>query len=239
MRKYVNGPAAIACVVLLLSASGCKVIDPTDANFHKSKLVLYDHFCVQFDENRTTGTFASEVVCDQFATMINEWLDGKGVDREDIKQIYMSGGKIKEGDPYEGDHRWEVTSAVNIWRTDIDDGPAQLLRNQTVRIPRSIDGHGYTPRFRMKGVKLVDRALQDLVDGGNPALMVQMVYTDVDPEPSDADPLVFSWQACIEVVAVVQKTGRPPHHGDGDDDDHGGGDDDDDDDHGKGDHDDD
>lgn len=231
MKKYVNGSVLLACVVLLVSASGCKVADPTDANFHKSKVVLYDRFCVQFDENRTEGTFRSEIVCDQFATMINEWLDDNGVDRDDIKHIYMSGGKIKEGEPFDGDHPWEITSAVNIWRTDIDDGPAQLLRNQTVRIPRSIDGHGYTPRFRMKGVKLVNRALEDLVDGGNPVLMVQMVYTDVDPEPSDADPLVFSWKACIEVVAVVQKTGRPPHHGGNNDDDddngHHGDDDDD------------
>jgi hypothetical protein len=87
-----------------------------------------------------------------------------------------------------------------------------------VTIPEDICGpKGYKPRFDSQGVKLVNRALEDLVGGGDPVLVATMVHTDVDPEPSVSDPLVFSWKACIDIMAIV-KRGHGGHDNDDDDD---------------------
>lgn len=216
MRKGFIKVALIPAVALLVFASGCNVTDsPTDANFHGSKFVLYEKFCVTFDEHRASlNSGTSEIVCDQFATDINQWFADNNVDPSDVCLIFQSGGKMKLGAPYEGSHDWDITSKVMIERVDINDGPKVYLRTQTVTVPDDLEGWGEFPRFDFWGVLLVDRALGDLVDGGNPVLKVTLKYTDVDPEPSESDPLDFSWQACVDIVAVVCK-----RFGHGDDDD--------------------
>jgi hypothetical protein len=221
----------VACVGVVAFAGGCKIVEAPDVDLNRASAVLREQFCVQFDEYRTTGEFESEVVCEQFAQEIAQWLADNNISGDDIKHIFMSGGLILEGDAFEGAHSWDITSSVYIERTDIDDGPERLLRPQTVTVPEDIEGpSGYKPKFDPKGVKLVNGALRDFVDGELPILVVKMVSTDVDPDPSEADPLVFSWQACIEVQAIMQRGGGGDDDGDDDDDDDG--DDDDDDHHG-------
>ena len=61
-----------------------------------------------------------------------------------------------------------------------------------------------------------------LIAGGMPILAVELRMTDVDPTPTENDPLIFSWDACVTVVVVVGGGG-----GDDDDDDDGCGSDDD------------
>jgi hypothetical protein len=189
---------------------------PTEPNASGGALILVETFCVQFDENRTTGTFASEVVCDQFQDDILAWFAGKGISLDCVDLIFMIGAKIKCVS-FQGSHDWDVTSSVTLKRTDISDGPKTLLTSQTLTIPGECDDSGYRPRLGLSGVLLVNRALNDLVRGGDPVLVATMVATDVDPEPSVNDPLTFSWQACVTVTAIVDKS--MPCDGDEDDDD--------------------
>ena len=205
MRKGFIKVALIPAVALLVFASGCNVADsPTDANFHGTKLVYYQKFCVTFNENRTSLTSGtSAMVVDNFANDINAWLDDNNINRDDVCLIFQAGGKMKLGAPYQGSHDWDITSKVDIERTDIHGYKVNYLRSQTVRVPDDLAGYGVFPRFGFFGVLVVNRALGDLVEGGNPQLEMTLKYTNVDPQPSAADPLAFSWQACIDVVAVV------------------------------------
>jgi hypothetical protein len=196
----------VASVAVVVFAAGCNLVETPDANFHNASAVLREQFCVEFDEYRTSGQFESEVVCEQFAQEVGQWLADNDINGDDIRHIFMKGGLILEGDEFDGPHPWDITSSVYIKRTDIDDGPERLLRSRTVTVPEDIEGpSGYKPRFDPKGVKLVNRALRDFVDRDFPVLVVKMVSTDVDPEPSESDPLVFSWQACIDVMAILQR----------------------------------
>jgi hypothetical protein len=195
--------ALVAAVGVVAMSAGCNVVDSPSENLHLSEVVLHEKFCVRFDENRTTGDFESEVVCDQFATLINQWLADNDVTSEDVEGIFMSGGRIKLAGDFSG-HAWDITSSVRIRRADIADGPSRFLKEQTVTIPGEIGGdRGYKPSFDGAGVRLVNRALQDLVKGCDPVLVVTMRNTDVDPEPRVDDPLVFSWDACINITAIV------------------------------------
>jgi hypothetical protein len=210
--------ALVPAVALLVIGSGCNMVDtPTQPNEHFGALIMIETFCVQFDEYRTTGTFASEEVAEEFEQQILAWFGDKGISLECVDLIFMIGAQIKCVS-FQGSHDWDVTSSVTIKRTDIADGPKTLLTSQTLTIPDECDApYYYRPRLGLYGVLLVNRALNNLVRGGSPALVVSMVATDVDPEPSVDDPLVFSWKACITVTAIVDK--YPPCDGDEDDDD--------------------
>ena len=217
MRKWLSGIPLIISITILLLAAGCNIVDTNQvASFSRAKIVLNEEFCVRFDENRTTGRFEKEVVCNQYAKMISEWLEANDLDPGDIKHIRMKGGIIREGVEFQGTHRWDITSSVYIKRRDLGKRPKQFLRSQTVTIPDDIEGDGYKPRLNPDGVKVVNRALTDFVDGDEPVLILKMVATDVDPEPSESDPLIFSWDACIEVMAIV-RTGNGGGHDDDDD----------------------
>lgn len=205
MKKSFKRFALVPAVALLVFGNGCNMVDtPTQSNQNTGFVLLTETFCVQFDENRTTGTFASEVVCDQFAQDILDWFTSKGVSLNCVEQIFMIGAKIKCVS-FSGSHSWDVTSKVDIKRTDIADGPKTLLTSQTLTVPGECDApEYYRPRLGLYGVLLVNRALNDLVNGPAPTLVATMVATDVDPEPSVTDPLTFSWQACVSVAAIVK-----------------------------------
>jgi hypothetical protein len=192
---------------------------PQQPNETFGYVLLTETFCVQFDENRTTGTFVSEVVCDQFAQDILAWFASRGVALDCVESIFMIGAKIKCVS-FSGSHSWDVTSKVELKRTDISDGPKTFLTSQTLTVAGECDAPDYyRPRLGLGGVLLVNRALNDLVDDGTtPTLVATMVATDVDPEPSVNDPLTFSWQACLSVAAIVQ-TSQPCNGHDDDDDD--------------------
>jgi len=210
--------ALVPAVALLVFGSGCNMVDtPTQPNENFGALIMIETFCVPFVEYHTVGQFESSAVSDQFRQDILAWFSSKGISLDCVDAIFMIAAKIKCTD-FNGSHSSDVTSYVNIKRTDISDGPKTLLTSQTVTVPNECDApYYYRPKLGLSGVLLVNRALNDLVNGGSPALVVDMKATDVDPEPSVNDPLSFTWQACITVTAIVDK--YLPCDGDEDDDD--------------------
>jgi hypothetical protein len=210
--------ALVPAVALLVIGSGCNMVDtPTQPNENFGALILIETFCVPFVENATTGSFGSAVVAEEFKAEILAWFSSKGISLDCVDAIFMIAAKIKCTD-FNGSHSSDVTSYVTIKRTDISDGPKTLLTSQTVTVPNECDApYYYRPKLGLGGVLLVNRALNDLVDGSDPTLVVEMKATDVDPEPSVNDPLSFTWEACVTVTAIVDK--YPPCDGDEDDDD--------------------
>lgn len=202
MKKPFLKVALIPAVFLLVFASGCNLVDSPGANLDDdASTVLSEEFCVQFDEYRTDSEFTDDV-SDLYAIQILAWLEAENVDLDDICSIFQSGGSIVLAEPYSG-HQWDITSKIHVKRTDIYDDFHPYLRPQTVTLPDEIVPPGYRPSFHYRGVRTVNRALEDLVDGGMPGLSFVMWFTKVDPEPSPVDPLIFSWDACIDVTVVV------------------------------------
>ena len=202
MKKPFLKVALIPAVVLLAFASGCNLVDSPGANLDTdASLVLQEEFCVQFNEYRTTSDFTDDAST-LYATQILAWLEDNNVNLDEICSIFQSGGRIVLAEPYSG-HPWDITSKIHVMRTDIYDEFHPYLRPQTVTLPGDIAGDGYVPSFHYRGVRKINRALEDLIDGGMPTLSFVCWFTKVDPEPSVVDPLVFSWDACITVTVVV------------------------------------
>ena len=212
MRKSFVRIALIPAICLLVIASGCQFSDFFGPVFKKGGQgkgggggagpgVFASQYCVQFDEVHTNGdTFATELVCDQFATQLLQSLAAEGLTPADIKAIRMVSGSFSlKGNPQ--GHDWTISSRVDVMRqggifTDI-------LVNQTTLNLSDLKGKGEGANLNQEGVNIVDQALSDTVNGGNPILLVTMVGTDVTPTPSTSDPLIFTWTACIDVQAEL------------------------------------
>ena len=200
-RRFMS--LAVLAAAMFLLAVGCNVVDTTEPNINSNGVVFMQEFCVELDENRTTDSFEKEVVCDQYAAQIAQWMADNDLEPGDVTNIFMMGGRIEEAAPFQGSHAWEFLSSVYIKRQDLGDHAQRFVVHDNVTVPDDIDGAGYQPRFDHHGVRVVNQALRDFVDGGNPILVVKMVGSDVYPAPSDSDPLVFSWRACVDVMAVA------------------------------------
>jgi hypothetical protein len=206
MKKPFLKVALIPAVLLLAFASGCNLVESPSGGALSAKggVVLQETFCVTFDCVVTSGDDITTVTSSSFATEIQAWLDANDVDPEDVCDIFQSGGTIVLAAPYSGGHDWDWAGKLWIKRLDIVDDWHLYLKAQTVTIPDDI-APGYNPRFNFRGVRTVNRALEDLVAGQNPILGLEMRQYDgdIDPEPSESDPLEFTWDACINVVVVV------------------------------------
>jgi hypothetical protein len=205
MKREFARIALVPAICLLVFANSCQLGDPLDANFAKggNQLVFKDKYCVQFDEVRTSVPFATEVVSDQFATQVLASLAQAGLTADDIKSMRMTGGSVALKGKLSG-HDWEITSRVDVKRQDGVFPFEPLVHEETVLL-KGLKGKGLKVSLNQEGVNFVDEALADLINGGNPVLLVKMVGTNVVPAPSPQDPMIFTWQACIEVQAELNR----------------------------------
>jgi len=182
--------------------------------FKNSDVVINEKVCVTLEEYQTTGTFESFVVCDQFKTKLMEALAENGLELDEVKRITMKEGTFKTYDVQP--HDWKVTAEIDIARQDVvdgpyDDGPESFVTFEHQSLKRLM-GRPQDADLHHKGVKLVNRALESLLDGEDPRLVLIINNESVVPTPSEADPLQFTFKACVEFQIVVKKKNRG-HHG--------------------------
>jgi hypothetical protein len=202
------------CTRLLgLAVLGASLAATPGCVFKNSDMVITEKVCVFLEEYQTTGTFESFVVCDQFKTKLLEALDENDLELDEVKRITMKEGTFKtyEVEP----HDWRVTADINIARQDVpdgpyDDGPESFVTFEDQSL-RRLMGRQKDADLHHKGVKLVNRALDSLLDGEDPRLILIIDNESVEPEPSETDPLQFTLKVCVEFQIVVKKK----HHGHG------------------------
>jgi hypothetical protein len=208
MKKYFARAALIPAMCLLAFATSCQLGDAFGPNFKKggggggkNKLLYSDKFCVQFDEVRTSVPFSTEVVSDLFAEQFLASLAAQGLTADDLGLIRMTGGSYALKGNIQG-HDWVITSRVDVQRQG-GIFPFEPFVNTTTTNLKGLKGKGENADLNQEGVNIIDVALEDLVNGGDPVLLVKMVATEVVPAPSPQDPMIFTWQACIEVQAEL------------------------------------
>ncbi len=203
------------CARLLgIAALGTSLVLTPGCMFKNSDVVITEKVCVTLDEYQTTGTFESFVVCDQFKTKLLEALAENGLQLDEVKRITMKEGTFKT---YEvKPHDWKVTAEIDIARQDVVDGPYDDGPESFVTFNRQslkkLMGRPQDADLHRHGVKLVDRALDSLLDGEDPRLVLIINNESVVPTPSEADPMQFTFKACVEFQIVVKKK---KHHGHG------------------------
>jgi hypothetical protein len=206
MRWLVSLRVVLPILGVLVLAGGCVYDDM------KSQMVVTDQVCVSLDEYRETGTLGSAVVVDDFAEKVYSMLEKYDSKVKDIKSIGVVSGTYRVARPSQAGHDWTVTSDVTIRRQDdpagpVTDGPATFV-NLTSQSLRAAQGGSIYADLNSAGVALIERALDDLLTGGDPRLILGMEGGTITPEPTALDPLDFSWRACVTFQVVIEK--NPP-----------------------------
>lgn len=203
MKLVVARLALLTAVCALVIGSGC-IYDPSTG-----QVVITEKICVSFEEYRESPTLGSEVVSDKFRERILMRIAAYGATLEDIESITMVSGTYQVTKPasksYE--HDWTITAAVDIHRQDdpsgpITDGPERFI-NMTSQSLKDAKGKPTYADLNSAGVELVNRALESLLEGGDPRLVMTLIPGGIVPAPSPSDPLTFKWNACVEFQAVV------------------------------------
>ena len=183
---------------LLAFSAGCVLND--------SDLVITDNICVDIDEVQTDGSFSTFVVADDFSQQLDKKLAQYGKSKKDVKDIYVVGGAFKtvKVNP----HDWTVTAQVDIARQDdpnsgYTDGPAPLVSftNQSLKALK-----GQPANLQAGGVTVVNNALDALLNGEHPRLVMIVNNESVTPTPTESVPMEFRTDACVRFQVVIAKT---------------------------------
>jgi hypothetical protein len=205
MKKLYARLLVIAVLGALLASTSC-VYDHSD-------VVITEKVCVTIDEYQTTGTFTTFAVCDQFKQVLEDKLHEYNMGPKDVKSIHMVSGEFKTRNVQP--HDWKVTANIDIARQDdpngeYEDGPAPFMkfRNQSLK---RLQGEPEDAEMFHHGVKLVNKALKDLIDGEDPRLILIVNNETVTPTPSPSDPMQFTLKACVKFQFVVKMKNNGHH----------------------------
>lgn len=187
---------------LLAAASGCIYNDLT------GEVVVTEKICVLFEETRTDPYFYTYDVDNRFRERLMGLLDENGATLEDVRGINVVSGTYKVTKPPKKGHDWVITGNVSVARQDVPgdpyiDGPEPLIN----LIDQSLDearGKPTAADLIADGVAVIDRALEAVLAGEDPRLVLIMESGNVVPAPSTADPLEFKWLACVRFQVVIE-----------------------------------
>jgi hypothetical protein len=201
MKKSCFTVLALSVLGILVLASGC-VYDSLS-----SQVVVTEKVNVQFKEYREIPSIGSVVVIDTFKDRLMDALDDNGAKLSDIQSITMVAGEYKVAAPSKAAHDWTVSGVVTMRRQDdpmgpVTEGPATFV-NMTSQSLKAAKGKPVPADLNSAGVAVVNHALTDLKNGGDPRLVVEMVSDSVVPAPSASDPLEFSWLAQVTFQVVI------------------------------------
>ncbi len=203
--KNVPVRMVLVLIAISLTAFGCIYDELT------GEIVVTDKVCVQFEETRTDPNFTSYVVDHRFHDRLMQLLDESGYTLEDVRNANVVSGTYKmTKPPVKKSHDWIFSGNVKVARQDIpggpyDDGPEPLLNliNQSLYVTR---GKPTNAVLIADGVAVIDRALEAVIDGEDPRLILIMESGNVVPAPTMDDPCEFLWNACVTFQVVVEAT---------------------------------
>jgi hypothetical protein len=192
--------AIISCAVigsLLAMTNGCilkkKVLD----------IVINNAAYVDFHENHDSGTFTTSATI-PLGPAVDEALSGTDYSRSDIKSARIVSGSYGVLE-FSHDHDWKVSGSITVERVDEPTGTVTLIAYDAQSIQEAL-GEKILAPLTPAGVSLLNQALEDFIGGKNPVLTFAVVNSDVNPNPSTVDPIVFDWRAWIVIQVIAQGT---------------------------------
>ena len=197
MKQLCAKLLVIAALGMLLATAGCIT--------SQSDLVVTDEISVNVSDHETTGNFTTFTVVSDFKEQLEKALAKAGKKSADVKSIHMIGATFKAINVTPQDAR--ATADITIGRQDVSDGPAAFVSFNNTLL-RSLQGKPTDAVMNAAGVALVDRALLDLKNGGNPTLTLTVNNETVTPTPTVGAPLDFTVRVAVRFQAVIAGTGK-------------------------------
>jgi hypothetical protein len=204
MRRVAFVSIVLPVLSILALAGGCVYDDMS------SEMVVTEQVSVTLDEYRESGTLGSTVVVAEFADEVYKMLEKYDSKIKDIKSINLVSGTYQVARPSTAPHDWVITSPVTVRRQDdpmglVTDGPATFV-NMTNQSLQAAKGKAVPADLNSAGVALIKRALDDLLLGQDPRIVLKMDGGTITPVPTPSDPLSFSWRATVTFQVVINKS---------------------------------
>jgi hypothetical protein len=204
MRKNTFIPFVIALVAILGAwLAGCDEEKEYD-------IVIGDDLCpdTTFTQNSASEIFTDTVYVEA-GEDIDDALKDNGFSRSSIKAAILNGAYYSATEwvpPTPPQTDWKISGAIMIQRTDVP-GPEDTIVVYTEASVKAALGKEVVARLADGGVAIVNDALEDFLDGANPAFRLVVLNGDCDPNPSANNRIQFKWYACLQVqIVLVEKS---------------------------------
>jgi hypothetical protein len=205
MRKNSFIPFVIALVAILGAwLAGCD-------EEKKYDIVIGSDIC---PDTVFTQDSASEIFTDTVYVEAGEDIDDalkkNGYSRSSIKAAILNGAYYTVTEwvqPSPPQTDWKISGAITIQRTDVP-GPEDTLVVYDHASVKGALGNNVTAKLDPGGVDIVNQALEDFLDGADPAFRLVVLNGDCDPNPSLSNRIQFKWYACLQAQIVLEETSK-------------------------------
>jgi hypothetical protein len=195
MRTLISTVLAMLLCVLVVG-QGCvleeKVIE----------LVLSGETCVEFVEYHESADWNTPIVLN-YAEEIRQILEDNDIDINKMKRAVLRSASYEVLE-LDGEDDWEVSGFITVQRGS---GEVKRIVQYTTQSLKEVL---HTPKYAnldAAGVAIINGALASFVgDPYTPIIMTFEVDNDtVDPLPTGAKPLSFTWEACIQIQIIYEE----------------------------------
>lgn len=194
MRKLFITAALLVPVAAVLGLGGCLLED------REVEVVLNDEHCEEFVEHHIIANYTTPAIIE-----LGEDLDSLLVDNEVSLDQLVDAFLVSafyEVSEFTHTHDWEISGIITVERLDITDvGPDTLIVYSEISLENEL-GVKTQVDLHKDGVAIVNQAMDDYITGANPSLLLMVVSGEVEPLPSEGDPLDFIWEACLNVQLI-------------------------------------
>ena len=194
MRKLFITAALLVPVAAVLGLGGCLLED------REVEVVLNDEHCEEFVEHHIIANYTTPAIIE-----LGEDLDSLLVDNEVSLDQLVDAFLVSafyEVSEFSHTHDWEISGIITVERLDMTGvGPDTLIVYSEISLENEL-GVKTQVDLHADGVAIVNQAMDDYITGANPSLLLMVVSGEVEPLPSEGDPLDFIWEACLNVQLI-------------------------------------
>ena len=195
MRRIFNAAILLVLVLVMAGLGGC-------LEDRETEIVLNDENCEPFDEVRTNENYSTPYTLVIYEE-IDELLADNDLSREQIIDAFLVSGAYTIT-AFEHDHPWDVGGVITVQRVGGINPPVVLLDyNDYITVNDAAVGVKTYVTLETEGVAVIDQALDDFINGQDPELIFTITSGDIDPDPSVADAMEFSWEFCLYIQVIT------------------------------------
>lgn len=184
-------------IALLVSGESClleeKVIE----------IVIQEESSAVFATYETIDNFTTPATIN-YGDEIDQILSDNGYTRDDIESAVVQSA-AKGVVSVEGSTAWVIDGDVDL---TYNGQTAKLITYTSADILALVGAKDPQP-LNVAGVNLLNQALQDFLDGGNPVLTLN-ANGNIEPDPTVGNPLDMDWKVWITVSITMTETLEVP-----------------------------
>lgn len=195
MRSIRITLAAVLSLGMLLCCPGCVLEEKT------IEVVVTGESCAEFPEDHETQQYTTPVLID-YASKISEILSENDLDRSDIVMAKVVEASYRVTD-FDHSHDWVISGYIGVER--IGGSPEGVILYYTDQSLEDARPEPVRATLDPAGVGILNQAFEDYLDGDSPVLRFSAHNGSVEPAPSELDPIVFTWEACIKIHIVYRE----------------------------------